>query len=87
MLFPWPIRAAYRGSDGPSPYYYEASRSLAQLTLNKAWHEVPETAPPPKSRPVGYGVIRADVRTESMIGMTIDFYPGSLANSFTASLN
>jgi len=24
-----------------------------------AWHEVPGTAPPQKSRPVGYGVIRA----------------------------
>jgi hypothetical protein len=27
-----------------------------------AWHEVPGTAPPQKSRPVGYGVIRAGVR-------------------------
>ena len=33
-----------------------------------AWHEVPGTAPPQKSRPVGYGVIRAGVRTDSMIG-------------------
>jgi hypothetical protein len=30
-----------------------------------AWHEVPGTAPPQKSRPVGYGVIRAGVRTDS----------------------
>jgi hypothetical protein len=31
--------------------------------------EVPGTAPP-KSRPVGYGLIRAGVRTNSMIGVT-----------------
>ena len=30
-----------------------------------AWHEVPGTAPPQESRPVGYGVIRAGVRTDS----------------------
>ena len=35
-----------------------------------AWHEVPGTVPPQKSRPVGYGVIRAGVRTDSMIGVT-----------------
>jgi len=35
-----------------------------------AWHEVPGTGPPQKSRPVGYGVIRAGVRTDSMIGVT-----------------
>ena len=35
-----------------------------------AWHEVPGTAPPQKSRPVGNGVIRAGVRTDSMIGVT-----------------
>jgi hypothetical protein len=35
-----------------------------------AWHEVPGTAPPQKSRPVGYGVIRPGVRTDSMIGVT-----------------
>ncbi len=35
-----------------------------------AWHEVPRTAPPQKSRPVGYGVIRAGVRTDSMLGVT-----------------
>jgi hypothetical protein len=33
-----------------------------------AWHEVPGTAPPQKSRPVGYGLICAGVRTDSMIG-------------------
>jgi hypothetical protein len=33
-----------------------------------AWHEVPGTAPPQKSRPVGYGLIRAGMRTDSMIG-------------------
>jgi hypothetical protein len=27
-------------------------------------------SPPQKSRPVGYGVIRAGVRTDSMIGLT-----------------
>jgi hypothetical protein len=32
-----------------------------------AWHEVPGTAPPQKSRPVGYGLIRAGIRTDSMI--------------------
>ena len=32
-----------------------------------AWHEVPGTAPPQKSRPVGYGLIRAGVRADSMI--------------------
>ena len=35
-----------------------------------AWHEVPGTVPPQKSRPVGYGAIRAGVRTDSMIGVT-----------------
>src|SRR5580700_6539914 len=35
-----------------------------------AWHEVPGTGPPQKSRPVGYGVIRPGVRTDSMIGVT-----------------
>src|SRR5271165_3331296 len=35
-----------------------------------AWHEVPGTTPPPKSRPVGYGVIRAGGRADSMIGLT-----------------
>ncbi|HEV3065913.1 MAG TPA: hypothetical protein VGX93_11245 [Chthoniobacterales bacterium] len=35
-----------------------------------AWHEVPGTAPPQKSRPVGYGAIRAGVRIDSMIGVT-----------------
>ena len=33
-----------------------------------AWREVPGTAPPQKSRPVGYGVIGAGVRADSMIG-------------------
>jgi len=31
-----------------------------------AWHEVPGTAPSPKSRPVGYGVISSGVRTDSI---------------------
>ena len=35
-----------------------------------AWHEVPGTGPFQKSRPVGYGVIGAGVRTDSMIGVT-----------------
>src|ERR1700722_6325987 len=34
-----------------------------------AWHEVPGSTPPQNSRPVGYGVIRAGVRAESMIGV------------------
>jgi hypothetical protein len=34
-----------------------------------AWHEVPGTAPPQKSRPVGYGLIRKGVRTDAMIGV------------------
>jgi hypothetical protein len=33
-----------------------------------AWHEVPGTAPPQKSRPVGYGVIRVGVH-DTMIGV------------------
>ena len=33
-----------------------------------ARHEVPGTAPPQKSRPVGYGMIRAGLRTDSKIG-------------------
>ena len=33
-----------------------------------ARHEVPGTAAPQKSRPVGYGMIRAGVRTDSKIG-------------------
>ena len=56
-----------------------------------AWHEVPGTASPQKSRPVGYGVIRTGVRTDSMIGvakfrtrklkkfMLYDFYMGGIA--------
>jgi hypothetical protein len=35
-----------------------------------AWHEVPGKAPPQKNRPVGHGVIRADLRTDSMTGLT-----------------
>jgi hypothetical protein len=35
-----------------------------------AWHEVPGTAPPQKTRPVGYGVIPTGVRTDPMIGVT-----------------
>jgi hypothetical protein len=31
-----------------------------------AWHEVPGRAPPQKNRPVGYDVILADVRIESI---------------------
>jgi hypothetical protein len=31
-----------------------------------AWHEVPGKAPPEKDRPVGYGLIRAGVRTSRM---------------------
>ena len=38
-----------------------------------AWHEVPGAALPRKSRPVGYGVIRAGVRTNSMIGATVHY--------------
>jgi hypothetical protein len=34
-----------------------------------AWHEVPGTARPQKSRPVGYGLIRACTRTDSTIGV------------------
>ena len=34
-----------------------------------ARHVVPGTAPPQKSRPVGYGLIRAGVRTDLMIGV------------------
>jgi hypothetical protein len=34
-----------------------------------AWHEVPGITPPPKRRPVGYGVIRAGLRADSMIGV------------------
>ena len=30
-----------------------------------AWHKVPGTAPPQKSRPVGYGMIGAGVSTDS----------------------
>ena len=35
-----------------------------------AWHEVPGTGATQKSRPVGYGVIRAGVRTDSTIEVT-----------------
>jgi hypothetical protein len=34
-----------------------------------ARHEVPGSTPPQKSGPVGYGVIRAGVRADSMIGV------------------
>ena len=33
-----------------------------------AWHEVPGTASPQKSRPVGYDMIRAGALTDSKIG-------------------
>ena len=36
-----------------------------------AWHEVPGKAPPEKNRPVGYGVTRAGVRIDSMIGIRV----------------
>jgi hypothetical protein len=38
----------------------------------QAWHEVPGTAPPQESRPVGYGVIRAGVGTDSGNGHYIE---------------
>jgi hypothetical protein len=34
-----------------------------------AWHEVPGTVPSQESRPVGYGVIHAGIRTDSTIGI------------------
>jgi hypothetical protein len=35
-----------------------------------AWHKVPGKVPPQKmSRPVGYGLILAGVRSDSMIGV------------------
>jgi hypothetical protein len=37
-----------------------------------AWHEVPGTTPPQKSRPVGYGVIRAGMRADSGNGHYIE---------------
>jgi hypothetical protein len=37
-----------------------------------AWHEVPGTAPPQESRPVGYGVIRAGVGADSGKGHSIE---------------
>jgi hypothetical protein len=43
-----------------------------------AWHEVPGTAPPQQSRPVGYGMIRAGVRTDSKIG-------GGISNAVSVS--
>jgi hypothetical protein len=42
----------------------QADRSLAR----SARHEVPGKAPP-KTRPVGYGVIPTGVRTDPMIGV------------------
>ena len=33
-----------------------------------AWHEVPGITPPQISRPVGYGMIRAGMRTDLKIG-------------------
>jgi hypothetical protein len=44
-------------------FCYEMSRRDGTTV---AWHEVPGTAPPPKSRPVGYGVISIGVRTASI---------------------
>ena len=35
-----------------------------------AWHEVPGTSATQKNRPVGYGMIRAGMRRDSMIGAT-----------------
>src|ERR1700722_12469855 len=44
-------------------------RSSRRDRLIVAWHEVPGSAPPQNSRPVGYGVIRLGVRADSMIGV------------------
>src|SRR5271165_2360109 len=49
------------------PYGTRLSRRDGAIV---AWHEVPGTAPPQKSRPVGYGVIRAGGRADSMIEVT-----------------
>jgi hypothetical protein len=41
---------------------------LSRTVWIVAWHEVPGTGPTQRNRPVGYGLIRAGVRIDSMIG-------------------
>jgi hypothetical protein len=52
--------------------------------LMAAWHEVPGKAPPQKSRPGGYGVIRAGVRADSMIGLR--FRKRSITSSSSSNI-
>jgi hypothetical protein len=47
----------------------EALPSVPEGGAIVAWHEVPGTGPPKKGRPVGHGMIRVGVRTDSMIGV------------------
>ena len=45
-----------------------------------AWHKVPGSPPSQKSRPVGYGMIRAGVRADSKIG-------GGISNAVSVPRN
>ena len=49
------------------PLHFWADISSQGDGMIVAWHEVPGTTPPQKSRPVGYGMIRAGVRTDLKI--------------------
>src|SRR5271155_5285283 len=52
-----------------SPRSFPLAKACCEMSRRDgaivAWHEVPGTASPQKSRPVGYGVIRAGVRTDT----------------------
>jgi hypothetical protein len=60
-----------RGRGRVHDYGYEQNEGDWSLEFNLlsrdraivAWHEVPGTPPPQKSRPVGYDLILADVRS------------------------
>src|ERR1700726_1585069 len=58
------------GAQGETPAYQRLAKACCEMSRRDgaivAWHEVPGTAPPQKSRPVGYGVIRATRNTSGI---------------------
>src|SRR5580704_7048888 len=67
----WKCSVRQRLTDSFAPLLAKACCEMSRRDgAIVAWHEVPGTAPSQKSRPVGYGVIRAGLRTDSMSGVT-----------------
>ena len=87
-LLPQPERIGHLNSE----HEYEAGACCEMSRRDGAivaWHEVPGTAPPPQEcRPVGYGLIRAGVRTDSMIMPypTGRFFRGTFSQALRARL-